>query len=113
MAKDWIFQDKVYTDGPVRSGPGEKTYTEGVWEFDNWKKKGPKLGEVEVKETPSAAGKKKFDAKFSLNDGTRIGVKGDLPGGDTWVGQGTAAAEAPDGRKKTITVEGRNPKGWG
>ena len=30
MAKDWIFQDKVYTDGPVRSGPGERNYTEGV-----------------------------------------------------------------------------------
>jgi hypothetical protein len=113
MAKDWIFQDEVYTDGPVTSGSGEKTYTEGVWEFDNWKKKGPKLGNVEVKETPSDARKKKFHAKFSLDDGTVINVKGDLPVATPGSGKGPPTRKLPTGRKTTITVEGRNPKRWG
>ena len=120
MARKPIFEFKVYTDGPVDSGPNERDYDEGVWEDDNWKKRGPQLGTVHVKEKPkpsSAEQKKKdFVAKFTFNDGTKITVKGDLPAPDglTWIGSGPADAKDDNSHAtKPLTVEGRNPKRWG
>ena|SRR5262245_6163214 len=120
MAKKPIFEFKVYTDGPVDSGPGEKAYAEKVWELDEssdeLRSKGPQLGTVRVKEKekPSNSQRKDFVAKFAFDDGTKITVTGDLPGGLNWIGSGPAQADDDvSGATKAITVEGRNPKRWG
>src|SRR5262245_21288046 len=108
-----IFEVSAISFGPVDVGMAEQSYRESVWEFKNWKQPGPRLGEVEILETPTDKGTKTYVASFTFDDGTRIVVTGDLPGGQNWIGKGKGLAQGGGKPNQDVAVEGKNPKRWG